>query len=73
MPQRTSSQRASTQRIPTAVARKQFARVVERSSRGERIKLTRYNKTQAVVISKKDLAALEDCEQAARATAHKKK
>ena len=51
----------------------QFARVVERSSRGERIKLTRYNKTQAVIISKKDLAALEGCEAAASSLARKKK
>ena len=29
---------------------------------GERIKLTRYNKTIAVVIPKKDLTDLEECE-----------
>ena len=29
---------------------------------GERIKLTRYNKTVAIVIPKQDLARLEDCE-----------
>jgi len=50
------------QRVPTAVARKQFARIVDKGSRGQRIKLTRYNKTQAVIISKEDLSRLEECE-----------
>ena len=50
------------QRVPTAVARKQFARMVDKGSRGQRIKLTRYDKTQAVIISKEDLSRLEDCE-----------
>jgi PHD/YefM family antitoxin component YafN of YafNO toxin-antitoxin module len=52
------------QRVPTAVARKQFARMVDKGSRGQRIKLTRYNKTQAVIISKEDLSRLEECERA---------
>jgi PHD/YefM family antitoxin component YafN of YafNO toxin-antitoxin module len=60
------------QRIPTAIARKQFAQVVEKSSRGARIKLTRYNKTQAVIISKEDLAALEHCQENARSPPRKK-
>ena len=51
-----------TQRLPTAVARKDFANVLRDSAAGERIKLTRYNKTVAVIISKKDLADLEDCQ-----------
>ena len=51
-----------TRRIATAGARKNFAALVRRSAAGERIKLTRYNKTVAVVIPKKDLEALEDCE-----------
>jgi PHD/YefM family antitoxin component YafN of YafNO toxin-antitoxin module len=50
------------QRVPTAIARKQFARMVEKGSRGQRIKLTRYDKTQAVIISKEDLSRLEECE-----------
>ena len=50
------------QRIATAVARKNFAGVVKQSADGERIKLTRYNKTLAVLIPKKDLDALEQCE-----------
>ena len=49
-------------RIPTAVARKDFAAVLDNSARGARIKLTRYDKTVAVVISKDDLARLEECE-----------
>ena len=31
---------------------------------GERIKVTRYNRTAAVLISKRDLAKLEQCEKA---------
>jgi prevent-host-death family protein len=52
-----------TRRIATAGARKNFASLVARSAAGERIKLTRYNKTVAIVIPKKDLERLEDCEQ----------
>jgi len=51
-----------TRRIATAGARKNFASLVRRSAAGERIKLTRYNKTVAIVIPKKDLDRLEDCE-----------
>ncbi len=51
-----------TQRLPTAAARKSFANVLRDSAAGERIKLTRYNKTIAVIIPKKDLTDLEDCE-----------
>ena len=51
-----------TQRLPTAVARKDFANVLRDSAAGERIKLTRYNKTVAVIIPAKDLADLEDCQ-----------
>ncbi len=51
-----------TQRIPTAEARKGFANVLRESAKGERIKLTRYNKTVAVIIPKKDLVDLEECE-----------
>lgn len=53
---------AMTRRIQAAHARKDFAKVLESSSRGERIKVTRYNKTIGVVISKRDLARLEHCE-----------
>ena len=40
--------------------------MVEKGSRGQRIKLTRYDKTQAVIISKEDLSRLEECERASR-------
>jgi len=53
-----------TQRLPTAVARKDFANVLRDSAGGERIKLTRYNKTVAVIIPKKDLDELEECQKA---------
>ena len=49
-------------RISTAAARKGFASVVQASTEGGRVKLTRYNRTVAVLISKGDLATLEDCE-----------
>jgi prevent-host-death family protein len=51
-----------SKRIAAADARRDFSEVVQQSSRGERIKLTRYGKTQAVLIPARDLAALEDCE-----------
>ena len=51
-----------TQRLPTAVARKDFANVLRDSAAGERIKLTRYNKTVAVIIPKHDLDELEECQ-----------
>jgi antitoxin (DNA-binding transcriptional repressor) of toxin-antitoxin stability system len=58
-----------TQRLPTAAARKSFATVLRDSAAGERIKLTRYNKTVAVIIPKKDLTDLEECEKS-RTDAH---
>jgi prevent-host-death family protein len=48
--------------MPAADARKDFAKVLRSSSHGERIKVTRYNKTVGVVIGKNDLKRLEDCE-----------
>jgi prevent-host-death family protein len=53
-----------TQRVAIAGARKRFASLVKQSARGERIKITRYNRTAAVLISQRDLEALEDCEKA---------
>lgn len=50
------------QRMSTADARKDFAALLRSSSKGERIKLTRYNKTVAVLIPKQDLDELEDCQ-----------
>jgi prevent-host-death family protein len=49
-------------RIQAAGARKNFSSLVTKSAAGERIKVTRYNKTAAVLISKRDLERLEDCE-----------
>jgi prevent-host-death family protein len=51
-------------RIQAAGARKRFSSLVSRTQAGERIKVTRYNKTAAVLISKRDLERLEQCEQA---------
>jgi len=53
-------------RVPAAVARKDFAKVMKRSQAGERIKVTRHNRTIAILIPKKDLQHLEDCERARR-------
>ena len=50
-------------RMPSAAARKDFANLMKRSARGERIKVTRHDKTIAVLIPKKDLRKLEDCEE----------
>ena len=50
-------------RIPAAEARKHLAEVVQQAQNGERIKLTRYDKTVAVIIPKNDLASLEQCEE----------
>ena len=61
------------QRVPTAVARKQFARIIDKSSHGQRIKLTRYNKTQAVIISKEDLTRLEESEQVSKRPAARRR
>jgi prevent-host-death family protein len=54
--------RTMAQRMSTAEARKDFANLLRNSAAGERIKLTRYNKTVAVLISKRDLDELEDCQ-----------
>jgi prevent-host-death family protein len=51
-------------RIQAAEARKNISSLVTKSQGGERIKLTRYNKTAAVLISKRDLERLEECEKA---------
>ena len=51
-------------RIQAAGARKHFSSLVDKSQAGERIKVTRYNKTAAVLVSKRDLERLEECERA---------
>ena len=50
-------------RIPIAAARKNLAELVARSGKGERIKLTRYDRTVAVLIPKQHLEDLERCEE----------
>jgi len=52
-------------RIQAAGARKNFSSLVTKSAAGERIKVTRYNKTAAVLIPKQDLERLEECEKEA--------
>jgi prevent-host-death family protein len=54
------------QEIPTALARKNLARVVRRTAAGTRIKLTRYGKIQAVLIPHDDFEYLEHCERGGR-------
>jgi len=49
-------------RIQAAGARKNFSSLVKKSQAGERIKVTRYNKTAAVLVPKRDLERLEECE-----------
>jgi prevent-host-death family protein len=49
-------------RIQAAGARKNFSFLVQKSQAGERIKVTRYNKTAAVLVPKRDLERLEECE-----------
>ena len=46
-----------------AEARRRFSEVTTRvGRRGERVKITHYGKTLAVLVSKKDLERLNDCE-----------
>jgi prevent-host-death family protein len=61
-----------THRIPIAAARKNFASIVRQTKDGERIKLTRYNKTIAAIIPKHDLEKLADCEAEAEPSAKPK-
>jgi prevent-host-death family protein len=51
-----------TLRIPIANARKNFANILRQTKDGERVKLTRYDKTIAAIIPKHDLEKLKDCE-----------
>ena len=50
-------------RIAKSEARKNFSEVIGRAARGgERVKITHYGKTLAVLIPKTDLEKLEACE-----------
>lgn len=53
-------------RISTAEARKNQAKVLQGVLNGERVKITRYDQTVAVLVPKRDLHALEDCERRLR-------
>jgi prevent-host-death family protein len=53
-------------RIQAAGARQNFSSLVKKSQAGERIKLTRYNKTAAFLVPKRDLERLEECEKDAK-------
>jgi prevent-host-death family protein len=55
-----------THRIQIAVARKDFANVIARSAKGLRIKITRYGRTLAGLVPKRDLEKLENLERAAQ-------
>ena len=46
-----------------AEARRRFSEVTTRvGRRGERVKITHYGKTLAILVSKQDLQKLDDCE-----------
>jgi prevent-host-death family protein len=59
-------------RISAAGARKHFSSLVTKSAGGERIKVTRYNKTAAILVPKRDLARLEECEKELNASGAKR-
>jgi prevent-host-death family protein len=48
-----------TQRVQVAEARRDFAKIVARSARGLRMKITRYGRTLAGLVPKDDLEKLE--------------
>jgi prevent-host-death family protein len=58
-------------RVAKADARMKFAEIVGDAEAGERVKLTHYGKTIAVLISTDDLRRLQNCEDA-RAARNKK-
>jgi prevent-host-death family protein len=54
-------------RIAKSEARKNFSDVVTRAGRrGERVKITHYGKTLAVLISPRELESLDECERQRR-------
>ena len=57
-------------RIAKAEARKNFSDVVTRAGRrGERVKITHYGKTLAILISPRELESLDECERRRRSGA----
>jgi prevent-host-death family protein len=56
-------------RIAKSEARKNFSDVVTRAGRrGERVKITHYGKTLAILISPRELEGLDECERQRRAS-----
>jgi prevent-host-death family protein len=51
-----------TARVPIAEARKNLAALLKRAEKGDRIKLTRYDKTLGGLVPKTDLDSLEECD-----------
>ena len=57
-------------RIAKSEARKRFSEVIDKAGRrGERVKITHYGRTLAILVSRKDLEVLNDCENAQAAPA----
>jgi len=50
-------------RIPVAEARSHLAALLKDVERGARVKITRYNRTVAGIISQQDLTDLRDCQE----------
>lgn len=50
-------------RLPIAAVRKNLAEIIASSAKGERIKLTRYNRSLVGIVPKGDLAKLQRCEE----------
>jgi hypothetical protein len=61
-------------RISVAAARRDFAKILTSAAkRGARIKVTRYRTTLAGIVSREDLARLEDCERLLARTRSKRR
>jgi prevent-host-death family protein len=55
-------------RIAKAEARKRFSEVVSRAGRrGERVKITHYGRTVAILVPPRDLETLDECERVLKA------
>ncbi len=53
-----------SRRVPVAGARASLKRLVERvKEKGERVRLTRYGKTQAIIVPVEDVTLLEECQE----------
>jgi prevent-host-death family protein len=57
-------------KMAKAEARRRFSEVTTRvGRRGERVKITHYGKTLAILVSKQDFQKLEDCDRASERAA----